>query len=139
MKHLSDDLLFVRLLALPINIRLSWESLPGTNTQLLLRFINYTSKKFYDDSICRGLKKVPLKVTSIKSHSKEQPVFNGATTFSIMTLGIMTFAIITLSITTNNIECWLSPIHIAECSFAECSVAECSYHILLCIVHTFLH
>ncbi len=33
--------------ALPANIRLGWKFLPGTNTCLLRKSVNYSRKKFY--------------------------------------------------------------------------------------------
>ncbi len=48
MKHLSSSLLKGRLLTLPINIRLGWKGLPGTNTLAYFENPeNYGSKKFY--------------------------------------------------------------------------------------------
>jgi hypothetical protein len=41
--------LLFRLLALPANIRLEWEGLPGTkHSSLLQTFVNYGPKKFYN-------------------------------------------------------------------------------------------
>jgi hypothetical protein len=37
-----------RYVALPTNIRLGWKSLPGTNSSLLRKFVNYVRKTFYN-------------------------------------------------------------------------------------------
>ncbi len=39
--------------ALPTNTRLGWKGLPGTNTSLLQKSINYDHNKFYDTGPCR--------------------------------------------------------------------------------------
>jgi hypothetical protein len=53
-KHLSGAPLIVWLLALPSNIKLGFKVLPGTNTQLLRKSVNYGCKKFYStDSLVR--------------------------------------------------------------------------------------
>ncbi len=39
--------LYGRFLAPPTNIKLSWRGLPGTNTSLLRKSVNYGRKKFY--------------------------------------------------------------------------------------------
>jgi hypothetical protein len=49
LKHLSGAPLWVRLLALPTNIRLDWKGLPGTNTLAYYKkIITYVRKKFYN-------------------------------------------------------------------------------------------
>jgi len=45
--------------ALQINIRLSWKGLPGTNTNLLHKFVNYGHKKFYNNDTSLTLRKIP--------------------------------------------------------------------------------
>jgi hypothetical protein len=46
--RLKDAPLQGRPLALPENIRLGWRGLPGTNTSLLRKSVNYGRKKFYN-------------------------------------------------------------------------------------------
>jgi hypothetical protein len=48
MKHLSDAPLSGRLLALPTNIKLGWQYLPGTNTLACCESPQVTEKKFYN-------------------------------------------------------------------------------------------
>ncbi len=66
MKHLSDALIYGRLLTLSANIRPGWKGEPEVNTLAYFGpFVNYGRKKFYDLSPSVGVPKTFCKLLTI--------------------------------------------------------------------------
>jgi hypothetical protein len=65
-KHLSDALLWDRLLSLPTNVRLCWKGLPWTNPSLLWTFLHFVHKRFYRTGLRTSQ---PSKVNSLNKHN----------------------------------------------------------------------
>ncbi len=72
MKHLSDDPLYVKLLALPTNNRLVWKGLPGTNTLAYYENLQLTAVKCFKTfalAAYNSLKNVSVKIQYVNQTS----------------------------------------------------------------------
>ncbi len=122
-------------MTLPANIRPGWKGLPGTNTCLLRKSVNYGRNKFYSAGPVGGL---DFGWGRLFKTLWARHLAAGAKTFNIMTFSIMDFiATLGISIECHYAEChiflelrrvllcWVSSCWVSSCWVSSCWVSSC--------------